>query len=84
VYVLVGKAVGELGNAVWMGFVAAMVAAGLTGLSYACLGSRYPRAAGASYMTQRAFGMAWLTLVVGLAATRESGAMDPRTDVRSV
>lgn len=69
VYVLVGKAVGELGNAVWMGFVAAMVAAGLTGLSYASLGSRYPKAAGAAYVTQRAFGLGWLTFVIGLAVT---------------
>jgi amino acid transporter len=32
---------GELGSAVWLGFLVAMVAALLTGLSYASLGSRY-------------------------------------------
>ena len=38
----------------------------LTGLSYACVGSRYPKAGGASYVTQRALGKPWLSYVVGL------------------
>ena len=46
IYGLIGKAAGELGSAVWLGFLLAMVAALLTGLSYASLGSRYPRAGG--------------------------------------
>ena len=40
IYGLVGRAAGDLGNAVWLGFAVAMVAALLTGLSYASLGSR--------------------------------------------
>lgn len=67
IYGLVGKAAGELGNMVWMGFLASMIAAGLTGLSYASLGSRYPRAAGAAYITHRAFGITAISYVVGLA-----------------
>lgn len=67
IYGLVGKAAGELGNMVWLGFLASMIAAGLTGLSYASLGSRYPRAAGAAYITQRAFGITAISYVVGLA-----------------
>lgn len=67
VYALVGKASATLGNAVWMAFVIAMVAALLTGLSYACIGSRYPRAAGAAYAAHRAYRKPWLTYVVGLA-----------------
>lgn len=51
IYALIGKAAGEMGNAIWMAFLASMVAAGLTGLSYASLGSRYPRAGGASFFT---------------------------------
>jgi amino acid transporter len=39
----------------------------LTALSYASLGSRYPRAAGAAYVTQRAYGFPLLSFVVGLA-----------------
>lgn len=69
IYGLVGKAAGELGNMVWLGFFASMIAAGLTGLSYASLGSRYPRAAGAAYITQRAFGITAISYVVGLAVT---------------
>lgn len=67
IYALVGKAAGQVGNAVWLAFVVAMVAASLTGLSYACLGSRYPRAAGAAFVTQHAFGRPMLAYVVGLA-----------------
>src|SRR3989337_2045916 len=56
IYGLIGKAAGQVGNAVWLAFVLAFVAALLTGLSYASLGSRYPRAGGAAYMAHRAFG----------------------------
>src|SRR5262245_12393481 len=62
-----GKASGLLGNAVWLAFVVALFAALLTALSYASLGSRYPRAAGAAYVTERAFGLPLLSFVVGLA-----------------
>jgi amino acid transporter len=56
-----------MGNAVWVAFLASMVAALLTGLSYASLGSRYPRAAGVAYVTQRAFSWSFLSYIVGLA-----------------
>ena len=67
IYGLIGKAAGEMGNAIWLAFAVSMVAALLTGLSYASIGSRYPRAGGAAYVTQRAYGMPLLTYVVGLA-----------------
>jgi amino acid transporter len=67
IYTLIGRAADTLGNAVWLAFAAAMVAALLTGLSYACVGSRHPRAGGAAYVSQRAYGWAWLTYVVGIA-----------------
>lgn len=67
VYGLMGKAAGQVGNAVWLAFVVALVAALLTALSYASLGSRYPRAAGAAYVAQRAYGFPLLSFVVGLA-----------------
>lgn len=67
IYGLVGKAAGQLGNAVWLGFLVSMVAAGLTGLSYASLVSRYPRAGGAAYTTFRAYRSPFLSYVVGLA-----------------
>jgi amino acid transporter len=66
IYGLIGQAAGTVGNAVWLAFLVAMVAALLTALSYASLGSRYPRAGGAAYVTQRAYGMPLLSFVVGL------------------
>ena len=67
IYGLIGKAAGQVGNAVWLAFIVALIAALLTALSYASLGSRYPRAAGAAYVTQRAFGFPLLSFMVGLA-----------------
>jgi APA family basic amino acid/polyamine antiporter len=69
VYALMGKVADKMGNAVWLAFIASMVAAMLTGLSYASLGSRHPRAAGASFITHRAFNWKFLSYVVGLAVT---------------
>ena len=67
IYGLIGKAAGEVGNAVWLAFLVALIAALLTALSYASLGSRYPRAAGAVYVAQRAYGLPLLSFMVGLA-----------------
>jgi amino acid transporter len=83
IYGLVGQAAGALGSAVWLGFLVAMVAALLTGLSYASLGSRYPRAGGAAYVTGRAFGMPLLTWTVGLAVMA-SGLTSVATQSRVV
>ncbi len=67
IYMLLGRAAGILGNAVWVAFVASMVAALLTGLSYASVGSRHPKAGGAAYVAQRAFRRSWLGYTVGIA-----------------
>lgn len=67
IYALIGKAAGVMGNAIWLAFLASMFAAMFTGLSYACLGSRYPRSAGAAYIAQRAFGWPMLSYLIGLA-----------------
>jgi len=67
IYGLIGQAAGQVGNAVWLAFAVALVAALLTALSYASLASRYPRAAGAAYVTQRAYGSTLLSFIVGLA-----------------
>ncbi len=66
IYGLVGKGADHMGNMVWLSFVVSMFAALFTGLSYASLGSRYPRAAGAAYIIARAFGSRPLAYVVGL------------------
>lgn len=83
IYALIGRASGLMGNAVWMAFLIAMVAALLTGLSYACLGSRYPRAAGAAYATHRAYRLSWLTYLVGLAVVA-SGLTSMATGARAI
>jgi basic amino acid/polyamine antiporter, APA family len=67
IYGLVGRAAGEMGSAAWLGFLVSMCAAGLTGLSYASLGSRYPKAAGAVFAVSRAFHQSFLSYGVGLA-----------------
>ncbi len=69
IYGTIGVAAGVLGNAIWLSFAISMVAALLTGLCYASLGSRYPRAGGAAYVTERAYGLKFLSYVVGLAVT---------------
>lgn len=69
IYGLIGRAAEQLGNAVWAAFLFAMVAALLTGLSYASVGSRFPKAGGAAYVTHRAFGWPLLSYVTGLSIT---------------
>lgn len=66
IYGLVGKAAGVMGGAIWLAFLAAMIAALLTGLSYASIASRYPRAGGAAYATHRAFHSPLVSYVIGL------------------
>ncbi|QRK04436.1 amino acid permease [Archangium violaceum] len=66
VYGLMGRAAGLMGNAVWLAFVMAMLVALLTGLSYANIGSRYPRAAGAPYVVHRAFRAPFISFLIGL------------------
>ena len=67
IYGLVGKAAGVMGGAVWMAFLVAMAAALLTGISYASIASRYPKAGGAAFAAQRAYRAPWLSYLVGLA-----------------
>ena len=66
IYGLIGKAAGVMGGAVWMAFLVAMVAAMFTGISYASIASRYPRAGGAAYVSHRAFGSPLVSYAIGL------------------
>ena len=83
IYALVGKAAGVMGNAVWAAFLAAMVGALLTGLSYASLGSRHPRAGGAAYITSQAFRSSVLSTVVGIAVMM-SGLTSMATGLQAI
>ncbi len=72
IYGLVGKAAGQLGNFVWLAFFVSFLIALLTGLSYAALGARYPRAAGSSFVIWKAFRVPFFAFVAGMA-TMASG-----------
>ena len=75
IYALVGKIAGLAGTYSWLAFLVALVVAALTGLSYAELGSRFPRSGGEAFFCDRAFGrpalsflIGWLVLCSGVAS----------------
>lgn len=68
IYGLVGKAAGFLGNGVWLAFLVGFTVAALSGLTYASLCSRFPKAAGSSYVVLKVFGSGFGAFVVGLTA----------------
>jgi APA family basic amino acid/polyamine antiporter len=68
IYVLLGAATAEAGNAVWLSFLVAAVLCGLTGLSYAELASMFPNA-GAEYDYTRRVFPARLAFLVGWTMT---------------
>ena len=69
IYVIIGKAAGLAGSAIWIPFLLGALAASLTGLSYAELSSMFPKAAASFEFTRRAFGLrvafivGWLMLL---------------------
>jgi APA family basic amino acid/polyamine antiporter len=74
VYAIIGPATAEAGNAVWLAFLLAGLAAGLTAFSYARLGSMRPRNSPEFQYTALAFGpragfvAGWLMLAADLLA----------------
>jgi APA family basic amino acid/polyamine antiporter len=67
IYVLIGAVAEVSGFTAPLAFVLAGVLAGLTGLSYAELSARFPEAAGAAAYVQEAFGLDWLSRVIGFS-----------------
>ena len=67
IYTLVGKVGAETGGAIWVAFLAAFVLAGLTAFAYVELVTKYPQAAGTALYADRAFGIPFLTFMVGFA-----------------
>ena len=74
IYVIIGPAAGMAGNAVWLAFMIAAIVSIFTGLSYAELSSRFPKA-GAEYIyTEKAFSrrlafiVGWLMIFGGVIA----------------
>ena len=55
IYVLIGSAAEEAGNALWLAFVVAAVMSALTGLSYAELASMFPSASAEYEFARKAF-----------------------------
>lgn len=64
VYGLIGRVVGVVGNAAWLSYVLAGITAGLTGLTYAELASRFPRAGGAAHFCHTAYRTPLVTFLV--------------------
>lgn len=65
IYALIGKIAGIAGPGSWIAFAIALGVALLTALSYAELGSRFPRSGGESYFCQHAFRSPAIGLLIG-------------------
>lgn len=74
IYVLIGAVAAAVGGAFWLAFVIGITVATLTGLAYAELVTKYPRAAGASLYVNRAFRSPALTFLVTVAMLSASFA----------
>lgn len=65
IYALLGKVAAVGGIDSWMAFALALSIAFLTGLSYAEMGSRYPKSGGAASFTYETFRLPVFSLLVG-------------------
>ncbi|MEQ9406506.1 MAG: APC family permease [Fuerstiella sp.] len=65
IYALVGEVAGMAGRLSWLSFLIALVVASLTGLSYAELGSRFPRSGGEAHFCRQAFRPPAVATVIG-------------------
>lgn len=82
IYALVGVVVASAAGAAWLSFLAAGLLALLSGLTFAELGSRIPRAGGPAAYCQRAFRQPVVGFIVGLI-TMFSGLMSAATIARA-
>jgi APA family basic amino acid/polyamine antiporter len=64
IYARVGAVAGEVGGAIWVSFLVALVVSSLTALSYAELASKYPGAGGAALFVHNAFRNKFFTFMV--------------------
>jgi APA family basic amino acid/polyamine antiporter len=69
IYVAVGSVVGRAGGAAPVSFLLAGIAAGMTGLCYAELASRFPEASGAAAYVREGFGSDRAAQATGMALT---------------
>ena len=76
IYVVIGEASGLTGNSVWISFIIGALVASFSGLSYAELASRFPKA-GAEYVyVENSFGnrVAWMAGWLVLSGSVIGGA----------
>lgn len=64
IYVLIGLVAGAVGGAFWLAFAVGVTVATITGLAYAELVTKYPKAAGAALYVNKAFKNMPLTFLV--------------------
>lgn len=67
IYALTGQIAEHVGGVVWLPFLLAIAVALFTAVSYLELVTKYPRAAGAALYVQKAFGIHFVTFLVGFA-----------------
>jgi basic amino acid/polyamine antiporter, APA family len=67
IYALVGVVAGEVGGAIWVPFLVALLLAALTAGSYAELVTKYPRAGGAALYAKKAFKSPLVAFLVAFA-----------------
>jgi APA family basic amino acid/polyamine antiporter len=65
IYTLVGSMAGDVGGVIWLPLLIALVVALLTAGTYAELITKYPHAGGAARYVDRAFGIPYLSFLVG-------------------
>ena len=65
IYTLVGTMASDVGGAIWIPLLIALVVAMLTAATYAELITKYPHAGGAARYVDRAFGIPYLSFIVG-------------------
>lgn len=65
IYTLVGTMAADVGGAIWLPLLIALVVALLTAATYAELITKYPHAGGAARYVDRAFGIPYLSFIVG-------------------
>ncbi len=80
IYVLLGKAAGLAGDAVWLSFLFASVVAALTGISYMELSSMFPKASAEYIYVKKAFGsrsafVTGLLTILGLIVANSTVAL---------
>lgn len=65
IYTLVGEMAADVGGALWVPLIVALILALLTAGTYAELITKYPRAGGAARFAEAAFGKPFLTFIIG-------------------